>query len=147
MALLHDPVTRDAVKARVAALRPDSARRWGRMTVDQMLWHVNCGLENCLGRYHVEDIRLPLPHPIVKFLVLNLPWRKGKTPTAREFLAKEHYDFAAEKARLLRLIEEVTARPLDAAWPTSSFMGPMTGRDWSRMGAKHLDHHLSQFGV
>ena len=147
MPLLHDAATRDTIKSRVAALRPDSARRWGRMTVDQMLWHVNCGIENALGRYHVKEIRLPLPRLLVKFLVLNFPWRRGKTPTAREFLAKAHYDFAAEQARLLRLIDEVTARPLDAAWPDSSFMGPMTGKDWSRMGAKHLDHHLSQFGV
>jgi len=147
MPMLHDPATRDTIKSRVAALRPDSARRWGRMTVDQMLWHVNRGIENCLGRYPVEEIRLPMPHAIVKFLVLNFPWRKGKTPTAREFRAREQYDFAAEKAKLLGLIDEVTARPLDAAWPDSSFMGPMTGKDWSRMGAKHLDHHLSQFGV
>jgi hypothetical protein len=41
----------------------------------------------------------------------------------------------------------VTARPLEATWPDSSFMGPMTGKDWSRMGAKHLDYHLTQFGV
>ena len=147
MPLLHDPATRDTIKSRVAALRADSTRRWGRMTVDQMLWHVNCGIENALGRYHVEEIRLPLPHSVLKFFVLNFPWRRGKTPTAREFLAKAQYDFAAEKTRLLRLIDEVTARPLDAAWPNSSFMGPMTGRDWSRMGAKHLDHHVSQFGV
>jgi hypothetical protein len=147
MAMLHDPATRDAIKSRVATLRPDATRRWGRMTVDQMLWHVNAGIENCLGRYDVEEIRLPMPHAMVKFFVLNFPWRKGKTPTAREFVARKQYDFNAEKARLLRLIDEVTARPLDAAWPNSSFMGPMTGKDWSRMGAKHLDHHLSQFGV
>lgn len=143
----HDPATREAIKARVAALRPDSAGRWGRMTVDQTLWHLNAGIENCLGRHPVKEIRLPMPHVIVKFLVLNFPWRKGKTPTAREFVARGQYDFADEQARLLRLIDEVTARPLDAAWPNSSFMGPMTGKDWSCMGAKHLDYHLSQFGV
>jgi Protein of unknown function (DUF1569) len=147
MAMLHDPATREAIKARIVALRPDSPRRWGRMTTDQMLWHLNAGIDNCLGRHHVEPLRLPLPHALVKFVVLNLPWRKGKTPTAREFLAREQYDFEAEKAKLLHLIDEVTARPLDGAWPDSPFMGPMTGKDWSRMGAKHLDHHLTQFGV
>lgn len=147
MAMLHDPATRDAIKARVAALRPDSPRRWGRMSVDQMLWHVNVAIDNCLGRHHVEAIRLPVPRPLLKFFVLNFPWRKGRTPTAREFRAREQYDFDAEKTKLLRLIDEVTARPLDGAWPDSPFMGPMTGKDWSRMGAKHLDHHLTQFGV
>ena len=145
MLLLHDPATRDSIKHRVTTLRPDAQRQFGRMTVDQMLWHVNCGLENALGRYEVKDIKLPLPHSVVKFLVLNFPWRKGKTPTAREFLATAQYDFATERARLLRLIDEVSAKSLDDAWGRSSFMGPMTGRDWSRLQAKHLHHHLSQF--
>jgi hypothetical protein len=145
--ILHDLTVRDSLKERVNSLQPETPRRWGRMTVDQMLWHVNRGLENALGRYEVKEQKIPLPSAIVKFVVFNLPWRKGKTPTAREFVAREHYDFAAEQARLLRLIDEMCAKPLDASWCRSSFMGPMTGRDWSRLQAKHLNHHLSQFGA
>lgn len=145
--ILHDPPIRDSIKQRVTSLRADTPRRWGKMTVDQMLWHVNCGLENALGRYAVKDRRMPLPYGVVKFVVFNLPWRKGKTPTAREFVAREHFDFVSEQARLLRLIDEMSAKPLEATWGRSSFMGPMTGRDWSRLQAKHLDHHLNQFGV
>ena len=147
MTILHDPQTKESIERRVAALQPGAERRWGRMTCDQMLWHLNCGIENSLGRFDVKDRKLPLPNAVLKFLVLNFPWRKGNTPTAPEFVARDRYDFAAEQARLLQLIDEVTAKPIDAAWPKSSFMGPMTGRDWSRLGAKHLDHHLSQFGV
>ena len=147
MTLLHDPPVRDSIKQRVSILRADAQRRFGKMTVDQMLWHVNCGLENALGRYEVRDQKLPLPYSVIKFLVLNMPWRKGKTPTAREFLATGQYDFETERARLLRLIDELCAKRLDDTWGRSSFMGLMTGRDWSRLEAKHLDHHLSQFGV
>ena len=145
--LLHDPPFRDAIKQRVSALRADAQRRWGQMTVDQMLWHVNCGLENALGRFEVRERKMPLPDAVIKYLVLNMPWRKGKTPTAREFIATAHYDFGTEQARLLRLVDELTARSLDGAWGRSSFMGAMTGRDWSRLQARHLDHHLSQFGA
>ena len=147
MAILHDPPVRESIKQRVSSLRADTQRRWGQMTVDQMLWHVNCGLENALGRYEVKERKLPLPNSVVKFVVFNLPWRKGKTPTAREFIAKAHYDFVAEQSRLLRLIDELSAKSISAAWGNSSFMGPMSGHDWSRLQAKHLDHHLSQFGV
>lgn len=143
---LNEPAVRDALKQRVAQLRPDAQRRWGRMTVDQMLWHVNSGIESSLGRFDVKEQRLPLPNAVVKFLVFNMPWRRGKTPTAPEFVAREQYDFGAEKARLLRLIDEVSSRPVDGPWLPSSFMGPMSGRDWMRMHAKHLDHHLQQFG-
>ena len=147
MPRLHDPAYTAEIMRRLRQLRPDSARRWGKMSVAQMLWHVNCGLENALGRYEVKEQKLPLPHSVVKFLVLNFPWRKGKTPTAREFLATGKYDFETERARLLRLIDDLCSKSLDDTWGRSSFMGPMTGRDWSRLEARHLDHHLSQFGA
>lgn len=41
MPLLHDAAHREALRGRVGSLRPGSQRRWGKMTVDQMLWHVN----------------------------------------------------------------------------------------------------------
>ena len=43
-ALLHDPAIRDAIRARLQTLRPDAPRKFGKMTVDQMLWHVNQAL-------------------------------------------------------------------------------------------------------
>jgi len=42
--LLHDPAVRDAIRARVEALRPDAPRKFGKMSIDQMLWHVNQAL-------------------------------------------------------------------------------------------------------
>ena len=144
---LHDPPTKNVIKRRIAALQPSTERRWGRMTVDQMLWHVNCSLENAMGRYPVKEVRLPLPRAIVKFLILRSPLRHRNAPTAKEYVARERYDFTTEVERLGRLIDEFTARPLDAEWRNNAFMGAMTGRDWSRLQARHLDHHLSQFGV
>ena len=35
---------------RLKALRPDAQRRWGKMSVAQMLWHVNEAMEGALGR-------------------------------------------------------------------------------------------------
>jgi hypothetical protein len=57
------------------------------------------------------------------------------------------YDFVAQKAECLALIDRIVARPLSAAWPASASMGKMTGKHWSRLTAKHLDHHLRQFGA
>jgi hypothetical protein len=34
----------------------------------------------------------------------------------------------------------------EASWPRAVF-GPLTGREWSCLHARHLDHHLKQFGV
>ena len=145
--ILHDPETRASITRRIASLQPTAMPRWGKMTVDQMLWHVNCSLENALGRYEVRDVRLPLPHSVIKFLILRMPMRHRNAPTAPEYIARTRHDFDAERARLMRLIEELTAKSLDDAWRDNAFMGRMSGRDWSRLQARHLDHHLAQFGA
>jgi hypothetical protein len=79
--------------------------------------------------------------------VLNAPWGKG-APTLKRWVPQhDSHDFAAEHARCLRLVDELAAKPLDEAWADSPTLGRMTGRQVSRLHAKHLNHHLTQFGV
>jgi hypothetical protein len=116
------------------------------MTVDQMLWHVNAGFDNALGRLETTPVRLPVPRAIARFFAFHAPWPKGRVETQRELLASGSHDFTAEQARALQLIDEFAERPEGGAWPTSAALGLMRGCDWSRLMAKHLDHHLRQFG-
>jgi hypothetical protein len=117
------------------------------MSVSQMLWHVNQALEGALLRVPEAPERVPLPRPLLKFLVLNLPWVRG-APTRKKWVPQQDtYDFAAERGRCIRLIDELTSKPIDANWTDSPTLGPMRGRDVSRLHAKHLNHHLKQFGV
>ena len=147
MPMLHDAAFREAAKARIKSLRADSPRHWGKMSVDQMLWHLNCGLESALGRFPIQPVKIPLPNFMLKFVVLNMPWRKGNTPTAPEFIAKQQYDLETERARMLKLIDEFTAKSVDGPWGDSAFLGPLKGPDWSRLQGKHIDYHLQQFGA
>lgn len=146
MPTVHDPSTRESLRARLASLRPDTRPRWGRMSVDQMLWHVNQGLVVALGRAPSPTMKAPLPKPVMRFLVLALPWPKG-APTAPQWVAKDQYDFEAERARCLSMIDELSAIPIDGPWPVHPSFGAMRGRHWSALEAKHLDHHLTQFGA
>ena len=147
MPMLHDPTVRAGLVARLNQLTPASQRQWGKMSVDQMLWHLNEGFEMGLGRRTLAPLKVPIPRFLLRFLVLSLPWPKGKARTHPALEANATYDFAAERARTLKLLEESAAKSLDAPWPDSYAIGPMSGRDWSRLGAKHVDHHLKQFGV
>ena len=147
MPMLHDATFRESAKARIKSLRADSPRRWGKMSIDQMLWHVNCLLENALGRFPIKTIKLPIPNVIARFVVINVPWRKGNTPTAPEVVATQSYDLESERTKALKLIDEFAAKPLESAWGDSSFLGPLGGRDWSRLQGKHVDYHLKQFGA
>ena len=145
--MLHDPAFKESVKNRLKTLRPTAERQWGQMRVDQMLWHVNTALENALGRKELDPQRIPLPKPLLKWLVINVPWRKGKTPTHPQMVAKDSYDFEKERARALALVDEFVAKPIhDGSWAKSAALGQLTGTEWSRLHGKHLDYHLKQFG-
>ena len=149
MPRLHDPAYKAEIMRRLRQLRPDSARRWGKMSVAQMLWHVNEAMEGALGRIPMDRVKppIPLPRALLKFLVLNAPWGKG-APTLKRWVPQhDGYDFAAEHARCLRLVDEVTTKPVGDDWPESPTLGHMTGDQVSRLQAKHLNHHLTQFGA
>ena len=146
MPLLHDPTTRDALRSRLQALRPDASRHWGKMTVDQMLKHLNIALGATLGQASYTQLKMPMPGPLFRFVALNFPWPKG-APTHPDFCGGDRCDFRAEKARCLTLIDEFAKKPMESSWPESPIFGRVTGKFNSRLQAKHVDHHLRQFGA
>jgi len=91
MRKLHDPSVRASIEARLESLQPDSPRRWGKMTVDQMLWHVNQFLEAALGEGFLPAPRAPIPRALLRFVVLHLPLPKS-APTNPGAIAKERYN-------------------------------------------------------
>ena len=148
MPLLHDQAVRSRIERRLQALTPDTRPRWGKMSVDQMLWHLNQAIAGALGEIQVTPLekKPPLPGWLMKFLVINAPWGKG-APTMPGFVAKGSYDFEAERTRSIRLLQAFVAKPIESEWPRNALFGAVTGRDVSRLHAKHFDHHLRQFGV
>ncbi len=147
MLILHDPATLDFIRSRVRRLTPDATRLWGKMTVDQMLWHVNQAMEQPLGRIRFKRTIKYVPRSVIKVLLLNVKWPKGARTQPEIFAGGLRHSFEDEHCRLLTLIDEFTSRPLDGPWPVSDTLGKMSGRDWSRLEAKHLDHHLRQFSL
>ncbi len=146
MSTLHHNETRAAIKKRLQELRPDATRKWGSMTVDQMLWHVNQPLKESLGEYIAPEGKPPLPPMLLRWLVLNVPWPRGAA-TRPDLVAVQRYDFEKERAECLSLIDRFAQCDVGISWPKSGNFGSMTGQHWSRLHAKHLDHHLRQFGV
>jgi hypothetical protein len=145
-AIIHDPSVRASIEARISKLRPDSPGVWGRMTVDQMLWHVNQAMGTALGRVQLAPKRIPVPAALMRFAALNMPWTRN-APTNPAFVARQRHDFDVERARCRALIADIVARDIDVAPPHHSVFGQMTGRQQSQLHAKHLDHHLKQFGA
>ncbi len=147
MLSLHDAECRESLLVRVDALTTDSTRRWGKMTVDQMLWHLNASLSIGLGKLQAEVMRLPLPRAVLKFGALYLPFPRGRVQAIPETIASRRYDLDEERQRFHSLAAEFAAVPLDAPWRDHPIVGGLSGRGWSRLQAKHADYHLVQFSA
>ena len=143
--LMHEHGPR--IRKRVEALTPNATRQWGKMTVDQMLHHVNLVLLESLGEHKAEKSIKGLPESFVRWAILNIPWGKG-APTRPDMLipGSARYDFDQEKQACLSMIDRFLAKPMSDAWPRAANF-EMTGKHWSQLQYKHLDHHLTQFGV
>src|SRR5262249_22477348 len=109
MEILHDAAVRDSLRARIESLSASSKRRWGRMSVDQMLWHCNQVFRTSLGDMTVVQRRPPFPVPMLKFMLFNLPWPHG-APTAPEYQAVDPRTLEAERKECFSLIDRFTAR-------------------------------------
>ncbi|MPN44372.1 hypothetical protein SDC9_191937 [bioreactor metagenome] len=136
---------------RINKLTPESQRKWGKMTVDQMLAHCNVTYEMVY-----EPQKHKAPGGIAKFILKNFVKSKvvgeksypQNSPTAPQFLIKENKDFDSEKKRLIGFIQKTQQLGREAFDGKESFsFGKLKAQEWNNMFAKHLNHHLSQFGV
>jgi hypothetical protein len=146
MPLLHDPSFRTKIESRLKSITPDTRRKWGSMSAPQMLWHVNQFLGFALGDETPEASKSPMPKSLMRFFLLYMPWPKG-APTHKQAIAKEPKDFEAERAKCLKLIDRFVSKSMESEWPHDPIFDFKTGKSISQMQAKHLDHHLRQFGA
>ncbi len=146
MPLLHDSAVRDSLRARIRALSPSARPKWGKMSADQMLWHLNQVLKTSLGENPVAPRRPPFPVPVLKFMLFKLPWPHG-APTAPEYQTAAARDFEAERTQCVDLMDRFAQRRMEEGRWADAVFGAMSGREWSGFHARHLDHHLKQFSV
>jgi hypothetical protein len=121
------------------------------MTVAQMLAHCNVQYEIIY-----ENDKFPKPNGLVKFLLKTFVKNKvvGPNPfskngrTAPYFVIDINKDFETKKKRLIDYIIIIQKNGVEVLLPrnTKSF-GKLTKQEWSNLFYKHLDHHLTQFGV
>lgn len=147
---IFDPQVTLELIDRIHQLKPDSPALWGKMTVDQMLAHCSVPYEMAFTNKH------PKPNPLMRFLlktfvkkgvVNEVPYKKNLR-TAPAFLIKERKNFEEEKSRLIAYLEHTRdlGREHFEGKESLSF-GAMTSEEWNNLFYKHLDHHLTQFGV
>lgn len=147
--IFEEAVTNEIID-RINQLTPESQPQWGKMNVAQMLAHCNVTYELVYDNKHPKPgaFKRWILTLMVKNTVVNeKPYRKN-SPTSPEFNIVDERQFTLEKDRLTAYIKR--AQQDGAAFydgRESHSFGPLNATEWNNMFYKHLEHHLTQFGV
>lgn len=132
---------------RINTLTPEREGIWGKMTVDQMLKHINEALIFAFGEKKVKvNFVMRLLGRMLKNKVLNSDFGRN-SPTAKEFIFANKYDFENSKNELILNFRRFTERDQSIKPTVHPFWGELTHEEWNKLMWKHMDHHLKQFGV
>ncbi len=147
---VFDPSDSQDFINRINKLEPATQRLWGTMTVAQMLAHCNVTYELVYDSIHPKPgfFMKMLMKTLVKNFVVNEKPYPQNNGTGPQFKIKGDRDFEAEKKRLIDHIDQTQklgATHFDGK--ESHSFGVLNVTEWNNMFAKHLDHHLRQFGV
>jgi hypothetical protein len=142
--------TTEQVIDRVNKLTPQTQPEWGKMTVSQMMAHCNVAYEMALEDKH------PKPNAFMRWIIQltakstvcgDKPYKKGQQ-TAPAFVIKGERNFETEKNRLITYLKKT--QQLGSGYfdgRESLSFGKLSSAEWNTMFYKHLNHHLTQFGV
>lgn len=135
---------------RINKLQPDTKPQWGIMNANQLMAHLNVTYEMVYTDKHPAPffpLSLIMKLLVKKKVVNDVPYEKN-SPTAPAFKTLGEYDFEAERTRLINYIRQAQqeGRKTFDGKKSLSF-GNLTAEEWNNMFYKHLNHHLTQFGV
>ncbi|PWS28362.1 hypothetical protein DHW03_00445 [Pedobacter yonginense] len=150
MKRIFQPSVTNEVIERINKLSSTTPPLWGKMSVAQMLAHCNVTYEMVYDDIH------PKPNALLKFILKSFVKSKvvGEQPfpknskTAPQFIITDEKEFEKEKTRLINHLTQT--QQLGESYfdgKESHSFGKLTANEWNNMFYKHLDHHLTQFGV
>src|ERR1700688_3277650 len=147
---LFEASTVEEVKERMAQLRPDSERLWGKMKPAQMLAQCSAAIGMAVGEGRPLRILIGrLLGPLAKksVIVNGTPMRRNSM-TDKSVVVTDERDFVLERQRLRESIDRfATGGPSVCTKHPHFFFGPLTPVEWAVLMYQHLDHHLRQFRV
>ena len=152
MKTLANAADKQEILHRLTRIGPASQRRWGKMTVEQMVCHLCDAFRVCVGEKDAKLNSNRLKRSVFKWIGLWAPmqWPHGVS-TVPECDAKVGGTAPTELNRdlieLRRLLERFTEQPREFEWRQHPIFGSMTDEEWMRWGYLHMDHHLRQFGA
>lgn len=134
------------LQERLNRLTVDAKPKWGSFDVNRMVCHLADSIRFALSPELEVDVMKGPPMFIRHLVRLYLPWPKG-APTVKEMLETDPATLANDILTLSGLMDELLETSDRTDWPVHPFFGPLDGNGWAKLGWRHMDHHLNQFGV
>ena len=150
MKSLFEAARVEEIKKRMAQLRPDSERQWGKMNPAQALAHCSAAIGMAVGETRPPRILIGrlLGRLAKKSVIANRTPMRRNSMTDKSVLVTDERDFEVERQWLRESIDRFAAGgPEICTKHPHFFFGVLTPVEWAALMYKHLDHHLRQFGV
>ena len=146
---LFEAATVEEVKGRIAQLKADNERVWGKMNPAQALAHCSAAMEMAMGARKPPRI-YSLGGCLGRFAKKSMIAKEKPMPrnvgTDKSLVVSDERDFGVERQRLTEFIDRFAAGgPGACTRHPHFFFGPLTPVEWAALMYQHLDHHLRQF--
>jgi hypothetical protein len=144
---LFDPSVKQEIIERINKLSAQTQRQWGKMSVSQMLAHVQMPIRIAFGTHQPKgSFLLRLIGPLFKSKLWDeKPYKQGLPTDPTFVMTGIEKDFEKEKAELIDLVNNFNETNIRSE--KHPVFGKLNKHNWSKATWKHLDHHLKQFGV
>jgi hypothetical protein len=147
---IFSPQVAEQFISRINNLNEKSPQQWGKMNAGQMMAHCNVSYEMAFDEHYKKS------NPVLRFILKNLAKKslvddsplKKNSSTASEMVIKDARNFENEKQILISNVKNLVEKGEDFFHlKDHPGFGVMTKQEWNNFYYKHLDHHLTQFGV
>lgn len=150
MKSVFTPETNADCIVRINQITYETKARWGKMNAAQMLAHLNIAYNISLDKTEVKNnffMKFILKKLIKPIVTGEKPYKKNSR-TAPTFIISDERDLEMERQNLIENIKKVESLGQNHfEGKVNPSFGKMTSQEWNNLYYKHLDHHLSQFGV
>lgn len=137
--------------SRIERLTPETKAKWGKMSVTQMLTHMNDALRISMGMKEAVDksnfFWNRIAFPVAVYLLPGFPKNADTASELNQLKdGSKPRDFYTEAEFAKKMLDIFNEREEGKLKPHPMF-GKLSKQQWADLLVKHFDHHLKQFGV
>jgi hypothetical protein len=143
---LYDPQVFTEITERINQLTPDTTPQWGKMDAAQMMAHCKSILDVSNGKpLENTPFMVKLIKGYIKKMVVGPKPYPKNSKTHPQYLQKDPKNFDEEKKNLFDALAKM--KKMEGEKTNHTLFGVLTSEEKGWAQYKHIDHHLTQFGV